>query len=295
MSLTNRLDNVLRLSDGRNLGFATYGAPNGKPVLFFHGIPGSRLQRNPDPGSLAGLDICIYALDRPGIGLSTAHPHRTLLSWTRDVLEFTRQMHFSRFAVAGVSGGGPYALACAWQFPEIITHLSVISGIGPLAEPAVFSLLKPKARRLFRLANNHPKILAPLLSAGFKIFQNRILDAFAWLTGDLPSSDTELLKHSEVEKMFQEDVRQAFHSGSQGVLTEIQVLMQPWGFEPGAIGIPVHVWHGTDDTIVPLTMAEYLIQQFRHPEKHFIPKGGHFTALDQTYTIFAEIARAKND
>ncbi len=287
MNFINQLNNTIQLADGRDLGFAMYGDPQGQPVLFFHGIPGSRLQRNPDPAALAHLDICIYALDRPGIGLSTSHPNRTLLSWTDDVLEFCRQMNLSRVAIAGVSGGGPYSLACAWRFPEKISHLSVISGMGPIAEPALFAQLKPKAQRLFRLAQKRPEIITPLLSVGYKLFRNRILEAFKWLSGDLPASDTKLINDPETGAMFREDVQQAFRAGSSGVLNEIQVLMQPWGFDLCEIKIPVQVWHGTEDSIVPISMAKYLMEHLRNAEAHFIPAGGHFIALEQTRSIFS--------
>ena len=35
--------NILSLPDGRRLGYAEYGDPNGKPVMLFHGNPNSRL------------------------------------------------------------------------------------------------------------------------------------------------------------------------------------------------------------------------------------------------------------
>ncbi len=295
MNAANQLNNTIQLPDGRDLGFAIDGEPDGYPVLFFHGIPGSRLQRNPDPATLAGLGICIYALDRPGIGLSTAKSDRTLLSWTDDVIEFCRQMNFERFAVAGVSGGGPYALACAWRFPEKISHVTIISGIGPLAEPAIFSQLKPNARKLFQFAKNQPMILAPLLTVGLKLFHNQILEAFNWLTGELPASDQALLKSPEITRMLQEDVQQAFRAGSGGVLTEIQVLMEPWGFAPGAIKIPVDVWHGTDDNIVPISMAKYLLGQLVDARSYFIPAGGHFIALEKTRSIFSFLNRESGE
>lgn len=290
MNFIIQLNNTIQLSDGRNLGFAVYGNPDGYPVLFFHGIPGSRLQRNPDPGVLSELDICIYALDRPGIGLSSGQSTRSLLSWTDDVLEFCTQMNFSRFAVAGVSGGGPYALACAWQFPEKISHLSVISGIGPIAEPAVFMQLKTGSQRLFRLAKKKPEILKIILSIAYKLFRKRIWDAFLWLTGELPACDINLLTRSEIQEMLCEDVQQAFSLGSQGILQEIQVLMQPWNFNLHEIQIPVHFWHGIDDTIVPFSIAKLLSERIPTVKTHFIPAGGHFIALELTYAIFSSIA-----
>jgi pimeloyl-ACP methyl ester carboxylesterase len=109
----NLENEIFKLPDGRDLGYAKYGNPNGKPVLFFHGIPGSRLQRNPDLTALQELSICVYALDRPGTGLSTHQKDRQLLDWAEDVRAFVDGLRIEKFAVIGISSGGPYTRACA--------------------------------------------------------------------------------------------------------------------------------------------------------------------------------------
>ena len=99
------------LADGRALGFAEYGNPNGKPLFYFHGHPGSRFEARYLENSETAR---IIGVDRPGLGLSTYKAGRKILDWPDDIAELANSLGIARFAVAGFSGGGPYALACAY-------------------------------------------------------------------------------------------------------------------------------------------------------------------------------------
>src|SRR4029079_7237537 len=96
-------DKQIRLSDGRRLGYAEYGDPNGRPVLFFHGFGTSRVICPPDVELARSLGARLIAVDRPGIGLSEALPGRRLLDWPRDVAELANQLKLDRFAIIGWS------------------------------------------------------------------------------------------------------------------------------------------------------------------------------------------------
>ena len=115
---SNKEDQVLQLKDGRKLGYAEYGDLSGKPMFHFHGHPGSRLE-----GKLFGEKpkehgVHVISVDRPGIGLSDFLPKRTLLDWPDDIIELADHLGLSKFVVEGMSGGGPYAVACAYKIPE---------------------------------------------------------------------------------------------------------------------------------------------------------------------------------
>jgi pimeloyl-ACP methyl ester carboxylesterase len=107
-------DRTLRLGDGRRLGYAERGDPGGRPLLYFHGWPGARVEARlaDEPAKAAGVRL--VALDRPGMGFSDFQRGRTFVDWSADVVEVADALQLDRFAVLGISGGGPYAAACAW-------------------------------------------------------------------------------------------------------------------------------------------------------------------------------------
>jgi len=277
------------LSDGRELGYVIYGDPNGKPVLFFHGIPGSRLQRNPDMTALKELSICVYALDRPGTGLSTYQKDRKLLDWPEDIREFCDSLGIDRFAVIGISSGGPYTLACAYRMPERISHISIVSALAPLHQGELFEIIDPKMKRLFKFAKRMPVLMNGVLGFAFLFLKNQFDLAFEKLVADLPESDKTLLRQPEIAKMFKNDVAQAFRQGSKGVVSDMKILSEPWGFSLVEIKMPVQIWHGTADTIVPISLARFMAENLPRAETNFIEGAGHFMALQYTKEIFSNI------
>src|ERR687885_240222 len=108
-------DRVIRLRDGRRLGYAEWGDPGGRPLLYFHGWPGSRLE-----GRLAD-----EAAREKGVRLIA-------VDWPDDVLQLTTAHGLERFAVLGISGGGPYAAVCAWKLSKQLTCAGIVSSLAPL-------------------------------------------------------------------------------------------------------------------------------------------------------------------
>lgn len=282
-------DEIFKLPDGRQLGYAQYGAADGHPVLFFHGIPGSRLQRNPDLSVLNELSICVYALDRPGTGLSSYQRRRTLLHWPEDIRAFCDGLRIQQFSCIGISSGGPYALACAYRLPHRIRRLAIVSSLAPLDQPELFDQLDPKMKRLFRLARRVPMMMNILARVLFRAFSSRFDVAFEKLVANLPEHDKKLLADPAIAAMFKEDVGQAFRQGSRGVVSDLQILARPWGFDLAAIELPVQVWHGTADTIVPLRLAQFNRSQLPNTMEHFVEGAGHFMAIEKTSEIFSQL------
>ena len=122
---------TFELPDGRRLGYTELGDPEGFPLFLFHGTPGSRLAHaQGDPVSqIPGLRIIMT--DRPGYGLSDPQPKRTLLDWPDDVAALADHLELHRFAVAGGSGGGPHAAACAYRLAERVSVAILFSSPAP--------------------------------------------------------------------------------------------------------------------------------------------------------------------
>src|SRR5688572_5249193 len=152
---------TVTLPDGRLLGFAEYGQPDGKPLFYFHGYPASRREPAPIAKEVRERGIRLISVDRPGIGASTYHPGRTLRDWPEDVRVLADALGLKRFAVLGSSGGGPYAIACALVLPpERLSVAGVFAGAPPW-EVGAHMVSRPR-QRLAYLAQHWPRFLKGL-------------------------------------------------------------------------------------------------------------------------------------
>src|SRR5690606_6473600 len=131
-----RLEGSVAVRGGRRLGFAEYGVARGPAVLWMHGTPGARRQVPMEARAIAEAEgLRIIGVDRPGIGSSTPHLYDDILDWTPDLAEFADTLGIERFAIVGLSGGGPYALAAAAAFPDRVGAVGVLGGVAPTVGP----------------------------------------------------------------------------------------------------------------------------------------------------------------
>lgn len=124
-------DNLLfTLSDGRKLGYLDLGDHTSPTIVYFHGLPSSRLEAKWI--SNLGIDVRIIAIDRPGAGLSSIQNDRKLLDWPKDVTELLNHLDIEKFYLVACSGGAAYACVCAKMIPSSrIEGVCIISGMGP--------------------------------------------------------------------------------------------------------------------------------------------------------------------
>ena len=246
---------TLTLADGRALCLAQYGDPDGPPVFYFHGYPGSRLE----VALLDGLPLRVIAIDRPGYGGSSPLPGRGLLDWPADVAAAADQLGLARFTVLGVSGGGPYAAACAFALPGRVKAAILLCPVPP---PETIDRLAPGQRGdlgLLMQLGRHPRAARPFLATARwlgrqpHLLTPETIRRFGPLR--LPPTDMAALAEpasSRTLASFREGVRECI----EGVWMDAQIYARPWGFALEHIGVPLAVWHGTADTIVPFRTSE---------------------------------------
>ncbi|KAL8966911.1 MAG: hypothetical protein Q9183_003158, partial [Haloplaca sp. 2 TL-2023] len=121
-----------KLQDGRNIGFAEYGNYSGTPMFALHGSPGSRYDALWLNNIARKHNIRIISPDRPGHGTSTFQKDRRLIDYPGDISQLAKHLGIARYHVLGHSGGGPYAIACAYGSPkEELLNVGVVAGMGP--------------------------------------------------------------------------------------------------------------------------------------------------------------------
>ncbi len=212
---------LLQLSDSRRLDYVRWNAGGRHPMLFCYGRPGSRLYRPAEPTLLSEIDVDLVTVDRPGYGQSMPQPGRTLLDWPRDVAALVDELGSQRFAVAGISGGGPHALACGRMMPERVTAVGVISGVAPFWPGAVRGMLAT-TRQGFWLARWAPWLL--VLVAG-RLKSNR--DHFlARLRHELLVCDRQNVDRADVQAVLADNYAESVATREMG--HEMILLHRAW-------------------------------------------------------------------
>ncbi len=276
---TTMTDKTIRLPDGRRLGYAEYGDPDGMPLLFFHGTPGSRLLARFVDAPSRDVGVRVVAPERPGYGLSDVHPKRTILDWAQDVEVLADHLHLERFALMGVSGGGPYVAATAYQLPERVTKAAFVSALGPLTLPAATSGMGSTNRLLLRLARVAPWAVN-LLMRNMARGTNKPERFRKQFSRTLPPVDAATLQRDEVRNQLFADLREAFRNGPSGASWDLVLFARPWGFQLEEIQVPTSLWHGELDTNVPVTMGRAIAHAIPHCQATFVPGEGHLSLIE---------------
>jgi pimeloyl-ACP methyl ester carboxylesterase len=281
---------VLRLPGGRRLGYAEYGDRQGAPVLFFHGTPGSRRVARCADRAARRRGIRLIAPDRPGFGLSDFQPGRTLGAWPADVVALADALGIGRFAVAGVSGGGPYVAACAWRISGRLTHAGIVSGMGPLDDPALAAVLSRGYRTGLAAVRRLPATVRMALGLGRLGLRRAPSCALASLAASLPEVDRATFGRPRVRALLLDDAREALRQGTRGALQELVLFSRPWDVPLDEIRMPVRLWHGEADAQVPLAIARRLAAALPDCRASFVPGAGHLWVLDHLDEVLEALA-----
>jgi pimeloyl-ACP methyl ester carboxylesterase len=256
---------TVELRDGRALGYDEWGAGDGFPVLGFGGTTMSRLVHLGDAPDTAAVRLIL--VDRPGYGLSDVHPGRTLLDWPKDVAQLADALGLERFAVYGMSGGGPHALACGFALAERVTTLGLVSSPGPVWDrPGLRFSLPPHRQPLVEVAARDPDEAARrLLEACRRELEDARRDARRDDVAD-----------PELRARLRASLLETADRGPEGYARDLFLLfVSPWGFAPEEVAVPTLIWHGDRDPAVPLDVARFYERTVPRSALHVLPGEGH--------------------
>jgi len=270
-------DNLLELSDGRRFGYAEYGDPEGYPVFLFHGNPGSRLSWGLIPGSPFLSGIHIIAPDRPGYGL-TDFRKNALENWPSDVAELANHLGIDKFAVFGPSGGGPFALACAWKIPDRLTAVGVFGNVGPNVPEATKGVIRSVcllwkiSNPLFGLIKLQMRIMASMAKRNPEKLSLKLRDM------ELSEWDKKVFDRPEIRNIFVKDFPEAYRQNGIGSAYDTTIPGK-WPIPLEQIKMRVHVWHAGPDVLVG-NMPIYIAEKLPNSELKVISNAGHLWILD---------------
>ena len=281
MKEEDKLNKTIKLKDGRKLGYIDLGKSDGKPLFHFNGFPGSRLEVTILADRAIKKNIRVIGIDRPGMGLSDFKKNRTLLDWPDDVVELADALGIDKFAIEGISGGGPYVAACAYKIPERLTSCGIISGA------ASKDLEIEKKMRIFSVIRIFPwlfKLMIWLQSRGMRNLE-KAEKKMKESAKKFPEADRKIFDDPQILSLFVKETAEAFRQGSKGVYYEGKIYVKSWGFNLEDISpkLKVYIWHGEADQIVPVAMGRGMCKLIPNCEGKFYPGEGHYSTIFKYY------------
>jgi pimeloyl-ACP methyl ester carboxylesterase len=271
----------VRLRDGRALAYLQVGAADGFPVFYFHGHGSSRLEVRFFAEAAADCGVRLIGLDRPGIGRSDAKLGAGLLDWPDDVAAVADALGIGRFAVAGFSAGGPYALACAYKIPSrltacglacVVSPPDLIRRAGPVWMRAVWSF----AAALPGLFRGILRIALPDSPADLATVERRIL----WQSGRLCWADKTIMRTPELRRILAESFVESRRQGGKANRDEAMNEGASWEFAYQRVTFEnLFLWHGEQDRVMPVAAARLLAKVLPSCAATFYPREGHLSLL----------------
>jgi pimeloyl-ACP methyl ester carboxylesterase len=285
----------LTLPDGRALEVLVAG-PQGAPlVVNLHGTPSGHDLAVGVQQAAAQAGLRIASIARPGYAGSTRLPGRSVADVVPDVLAVVDALGADRFAVMGTSGGGPHALACGALAPDRCAAVASVSGVGPWAAEGLDFLAGMGEGNEVEfgaaLEGEAPlrELLVPwreeMVSAGPQ-------GTFLAMQSVLSAPDQKVFT-GEVAAHLHEGVSLALRDGVDGWIDDDLAFTRPWGFTPAEVSVPVFLWQGQQDLMVPPEHGRWLAARLPDCRARLLPDDGHLTLLvNRPGEVLADLARA---
>jgi pimeloyl-ACP methyl ester carboxylesterase len=265
-------------SGGRTLTVEDAGPAGAFPVLVHNG-GGSRHLEPAAVREARDRGLRLIGYDRPSYGGSTPKPGRVVADCAPDVQAIVSELGFSRMAVWGSSGGGPYALATAALLPDTVAAVCVVASLGPYGVDGLDFLdgMDDSYREEVRIFFEDRAAAREKFRAEAAEMYDRLSRPEQWLKvwGDRAEADQ---AHSaEVAQYLADGFRDGWTRGDEGWWDDWSAFLSPWGFSLNTITAPVSLWHGLADRRCPPGHGRWLAGQIPHVAAHFPPDDDHTT------------------
>jgi pimeloyl-ACP methyl ester carboxylesterase len=260
------------------------GDPDGFPVLYFHGTPGSRLDLVWGETKAADQAVRLVSFDRPGYGGSTPAPFG-LRAVAADAGRVADALGLTTFATLGQSGGGPFAQATAVVAPDRVLRVGVASGAGPFTlVPGASDRLTEGDRAAQACLPGNPDAAARGFAAEFGPLAS-VLDegddaVMAGFEPSMSTRDREIMGDHAIRTAVIASMREGLRPGVEGAAWDNVAWVGPWDFDVADVGCPVFLWYGEEDKMAPPAHGEWLHQHLPHSVLVLRPGEGHFGIFD---------------
>lgn len=277
----------LTLADGRILDIAVTGPADGTPLVFHHGTPGAVIPIRAMARAAAARGLRLVTYSRAGYGVSTRRRGRRVVDVVDDVTAVLDHLGADRCVTAGWSGGGPHTLATGAKLPERVAGVLCIAGVAPYGVDGLDFLAGMGEQNIdeFTAALEGEEPLRRFAEAELDDLRDptpeQVIAAMSTL---LPDVDRAVLTDEFGEDMAA-GIREAFRVGPDGWIDDDLAFTANWGFGLDDIAVPVFLWQGGEDLMVPAAHGEWLAGHIPGVTAHLEGGEGHLSvgvgALDR--------------
>jgi pimeloyl-ACP methyl ester carboxylesterase len=274
--------------DGRSLDVWLEGPPDGIPLVYHLGTPCAGLPYQPFVDAVAARGLRWVSFSRPGYGSSTRKPGRRVADVVADTAVVLDSIGAERAYLAGWSGGGPHALACAALMPDRVIAAATVAGVAPYPAEGLDWLAGMGEENVeeFGAALEGPEALIAFKEKAWPTYRNITADEVAAALGDLVDEVDRAGATGPVAAYLAALFREALREGYWGWFDDDMAFTKPWGFDLASIRRPVHVWQGAHDRMVPYGHGEWLAAHVGGACAHLHAEHGHITlAVDSIAEI----------
>jgi pimeloyl-ACP methyl ester carboxylesterase len=285
---------TVRTPDGRDLEVLDAGPADGLPLVFHFGTPQGAVPHPLLERAAAERGIRVISYSRPGYGASSPQPlalsTATVADDARDTARILDELGVDQFLTMGWSGGGPRALACAAVLPERCLAAACCVGIAPAAEfeGDLTEGMGEENIAEYATVFRGPEALERLLNEQAGVFGITAGEVAASLGDLVPQVDKDALT-GELAEHLAASFRAAGRQGIVGWRDDDLTHTRAWGFDLGAIRVPVAIWQGTDDRMVPLAHARWLAEHVRGARPHLVEHEGHLSLMSRLGDILDDL------
>jgi pimeloyl-ACP methyl ester carboxylesterase len=269
----------IALPDGRHLAIDDVGDPAGRPVVYLHGTPDSRLARHPDDDLAAACGVRLLAVDRPGAGDSDLDPAATLTSLGADLALALHLLTVGPVRLLGWSSGGLAALGAAAVLGARVESVTLVASLPPAEaydDPAVVAALGPTRRPLVEMAAEVPAAelaaeIAPHL-VPLPLTEALALEHVLEGAGEVGRAELDAVPGSA--ERLAAGLQAGVAQGLAGIEQDL-ALQLTRGLDLGRVTAPVHAVHGELDGVAPPAVGAWLAAHLAHGTTATIPGAGH--------------------
>jgi pimeloyl-ACP methyl ester carboxylesterase len=285
-------DGLVSIGGGRSFSYRAFGDEAGMPLFALHGTPGSRLKFVVAHPVARAVGLRVIAPDRWGYGATERHPRPSLKAFAEDMAAFADALGIGRFAIMGVSGGGPFAAAVASEMPDRVSALALAAPVGPIAGEADTEIT-PFHRLCFGPLAQTPAAVGALFHAFRAVLDVSPDIGMRMAMMRIAAADRRVLRQRDVAARLGETFVEGLRPGVAGPITDLGIFGAPWDVDLARAKVPARLWIGSKDQNVPRSAARRLAMRLPDCELTELGGQGHLWIATNYDVVLGWIAQVE--